>query len=70
MSNPEEAVAAGPALLIEPEEEESEESSKEEEEEVKLIPRQKGKGKAKLEKDREGDTIIKNVILENTVSLI
>ncbi len=72
MSNPEEAVTAGPALPIkleEPKEEESEESSKEEEEEVKLTLRQKGKGKAKLEKDREGDTIIRNVILENTVSL-
>ncbi len=73
MSNPEEAVTAGPALPIEPEEpeeEESEESSKEEEEEVKPTPKQKGKGKAKLEKDREGDTIIRNVILENTVLLI
>ncbi len=72
MSNPEPAVPAGPALPIEPEEpeeEESEESSKEEEEEVKPTPRQKGKGKAKLEKDREGDTIIRNIILENTVSL-
>ncbi len=72
MSNPEEAVTAGPALLIEPEEpkeEESEESSKEEEEEVKLTPRQKEKGKAKLEKDGEGDTIIRNVTLENTVLL-
>ncbi len=70
MSDPEEAVTAGPALLIEPkEEEESEESSEEEEEEIKLIPKQKEKGKAKLEKDREGDTIIRNVILENTVSL-
>ncbi len=70
MSNPEETVTAGPALLIELEEEESEESSEEEEEEVKLVPRQKEKGKAKLEKDREGDTIIRNIILENTVSLI
>ncbi len=69
MSNLEQAVTAEPALLIDPEEEESEESSKEEEEEVKLIPKQKGKSKAKLEKDREGDTIIRNVILENTVSL-
>ncbi len=69
MSNLEQAVTAGPVLLIEPEEEESEESSEEEEEEVKLTPKQKGKGKAKLEKNREGDTIIRNIILENTVSL-
>ncbi len=69
MSNPEQAVIAGPAPPIDPEEEESEESSKKEEEEVKLIPKQKEKGKAKLEKDREGDTIIRNIILENTVSL-
>ncbi len=69
MSNLEQAVTAGPALLIKPEEEELEESSEEEEEEVKLISKQKGKGKAKLEKDREGDTIIRNVILENTVLL-
>ncbi len=42
MSNPEEAVIAGPALLIEPkelEEEELEESSNEEEEKVKLTPK-------------------------------
>ncbi len=40
MSNPEEAVTAGPALPIKSkEEEESEESSKEEEEEIKLIPK-------------------------------
>ncbi len=70
MSNPEEAVAAGPALLIELEEEELEESSKEEEEEVKLTPRQKGKSKAKLEKNKEGDTIIRNIILKNIVLLI
>ncbi len=73
MSNSEEAVTAGPTLPIEPEEpkeEESEESSKEKEEEVKLTPKQKGKDKAKLEKNREEDTIIRNVILENTVSLI
>ncbi len=73
MSDPEKAVTAGPALPIEPEEpkeEESEESSKEEEEEVKLTPKQKEKGKAKLEEDRKGDIIIRNVILENTVSLI
>ncbi len=70
MSNLEQAVTAGPALPIEPkEEEESEESSEEEEEEIKLIPKQKGKGKVKLEKDREGDTIIRNIILENTVLL-
>ncbi len=49
--------------------EESEESKEEEEEEVRLTPGQKGKGKANLEKDREGDTIIRNVILENTVLL-
>ncbi len=73
MSDPKKAVIAGPALLIkleEPKEEESEESSKEEEEEVKLTPRQKGKDKAKSEKNREGDIIIRNIILENTVSLI
>ncbi len=73
MSNPEEAVITGPALLIkleEPKEEELEESSKEKEEEVKPTPKQKGKGKAKLEKNREGDTIIRNIILENTVLLI
>ncbi len=69
MSNPEEAVIAGPALLIEPEEEELEESNKEEEEEVKLIPRQKGKSKAKLEKNKKGDIIIRNIILENIVLL-
>ncbi len=69
MSNPEQAVTAGPALLIELEEEESEESSKEEEEEVKLTPKQKGKSKAKLEKNKEGDIIIRNIILENTVLL-
>ncbi len=69
MSDPEQAVTAGPAPPIEPEEEESEESSEEEEEEVKLIPKQKEKSKAKLEKNREGDTIIRNIILENTVSL-
>ncbi len=70
MSDPEQAVTAGPALPIDPEEEESEESSEEEEEEVKLIPKQKEKGKAKLEKNRKEDTIIRNVILENTVLLI
>ncbi len=69
MSDPEQAVTAGPALLIDPEEEESEESSNKEEEEVRLTLKQKGKGKAKLEKDREGDTIIRNIILENTVLL-
>ncbi len=70
MSNLEQAVITGPALPIEPkEEEESEKSSEEEEEEIKLIPKQKGKDKAKLEKNREGDTIIRNVILENTVLL-
>ncbi len=69
MSDLEQAVTAGPALPIEPEEEESEESSEEEEEEVKLILKQKGKSKAKLEKDREGDTIIRNIILKNTVLL-
>ncbi len=69
MSNLEQAVTAGPALLIDLEEEESEESSEEEEEEVKLIPKQKGKSKAKLEKNRKGDIIIRNVILENTVLL-
>ncbi len=72
MSNPEEAVTAGPTLLIkleEPKEEELEESSKEEEEEVRPTPKQKGKDKAKLEKDREEDTIIRNIILENTVLL-
>ncbi len=70
MSNPEQAVIVGPILLIDLEEEELEESSKEEEEEVKLIPKQKGKDKAKLEKNKEGDIIIRNVILENTVLLI
>ncbi len=73
MSNSEVAVTAGPALLIEPEEpkeEESEESSKEEEEEVKLTPKQKEKGKAKLKKNKKEDTIIRNIILENTVLLI
>ncbi len=69
MSNLEQAVTAGPALLIDLEEEESEESSEEEEEKVKPTPKQKRKGKAKLKKDRKGDTIIRNVILENTVSL-
>ncbi len=39
MSDPEQAVTAGPVLPIEPEEEESEESSKEEEEEIKLTPK-------------------------------
>ncbi len=70
MSNLEQAVTAGPAPPIDLEEKESEESSQEEEEEVKLIPKQKEKGKAKLEKNREGDTIIRNIILENTVLLI
>ncbi len=69
MSDPEQAVTAGPAPPMDPEEEEFKESSKKEEEEVKLTPKQKGKGKAKLEKNREGDTIIRNIILENTVSL-
>ncbi len=69
MSNPEEAVTTGPALPTELEEEESEESSEEEEEEVKLILKQKGKSKAKLEKNKKGDTIIRNVILENIVLL-
>ncbi len=69
MSDPEQVVTAGPALPIDLEEEELEESSKKEEEQVKLAPKQKEKGKAKLEKNREGDTIIKNIILENTVLL-
>ncbi len=70
MSNPEQAVTAGPALPIKPEEKESEESSEKEKEEVKLIPKQKEKDKAKSEKDRKEDTIIRNIILENTVLLI
>ncbi len=70
MSNLEQAVTAGPAPPIELKEEESEESSEEEEEEVKLIPKQKEKDKAKLEKNKEGDIIIRNIILENTVLLI
>ncbi len=71
MSDLEQAVIARPALPIKPkEEEELEESSEGEEEEIKLIPKQKGKGKAKLEKNRKEDTIIRNIILENTVSLI
>ncbi len=69
MSNPEQAVTAGPVLLIDPEEEELKESSKEEDKEVKLIPKQKETGKAKLEKNREEDTIIRNIILENIVLL-
>ncbi len=69
MSNPSQLLVAGPVLPINLEEEESEESKEEKEEEVRPTPRQKGKSKAKLEKDREGDTIIRNIILENTVSL-
>ncbi len=68
MSDPSQAVTAGPALPIDPDEDESE-SSKEEEEEVRPTTKQKGKSKAKLEKNREGDIIIRNIILENTVLL-
>ncbi len=67
MSDPSQAPTAGPVPPIDLEEDESEESEKEEEPE--LIPRQKGKGKARIEKDRKEDTIIRNIILENTVSL-
>ncbi len=70
MSNLSQSPIVGPVLPIDLEEEESEKSEKEEEEEVRLIPRQKEKGKVKLEKNREGDTIIRNIILENTVLLI
>ncbi len=70
MSNPKQVVTTRPALLIDLEEEESEESSKKEEEEVKPTLKQKEKGKAKLEKDRKEDIIIRNIILENIVLLI
>jgi hypothetical protein len=68
MSDPSQAVTAGPAPPVDPEEDELE-SSKKEEEEVRPTPKQKGKGKARLKKDRERDTIIRNIILENIVSL-
>ncbi len=67
MSNPSQSPIAGPVLPIDPEEEELEESKEEEEEEVRLIPRQKEKDKAKLEKNREGDTIISKKILRGLI---